>query len=227
MNVALQALMLGFRDAITLANLRYFLYALLMVGGAALSAYLLLYEQAVAWLTTIDSSEGWLFWGAGVVLHAILGVLGYLLITPVILMVVSLFSEQIIQNIQRARYPSVSLGEGIPPVVSMGMMGRVFAIYLFGLIVAAPLLLLGIGYLIYFILGYLLFRKLLLLEVLGANRGVEQIQQQLSLGGAGQHRLTTLLLYLMTLLPLLNLFVPYLAVCVVANEMLIKEERGV
>jgi uncharacterized protein involved in cysteine biosynthesis len=226
MNNTIQALAHGFQDAIAPRNFRYFLYSLLIVVAAAVGLYLLLYGAVSEWLTQLDASEGWLFWMVGVVIHALLGVLGYFLVTPVILLVVSLFSEQIANNIRTQRYPALPTGTGIELSVSTILMGKVFGKYLIGLLFASPLLLMGIGYLLYLILGYLLFRRLLLIEVLGMRMGVSQIEQQAVLGGAGRYRLTTLLLYLLSLIPLANLFVPYMAVCVITNESMANEEKG-
>ncbi len=221
-----EALSLGFQDALSPRNLSYFFYSVLIVVGVLTLLYLALSAPLSDLLATIDSSEGWLFWIAGVAIHALLGVLGYFLLTPLILMVFSLFSERIFNGIRQQRYAALAERNGIGASVSLQMMGKTFVSYLLLLLLFSPTLLFGVGYLIYFALGYLLFRRLLLLEVLGVRQQGEQLEPQMALGGEGRYRLSTFLLYLLTLVPVANLFVPYMALCVIANESMMNEEQG-
>ncbi len=215
----------GLEDALRMENLRYFLYAMGIVLGGMGLLYLLLQDPVGALLLELDRGEGWLYWGAGIALHMLLGVLGYFLIPPLILLVAALFSEQIVRNITLRHAPQQVAGldqEGISVTASLLMVGKSFLFYLLLMVLLSPLLLTGIGYLLYFVLGYLLFRRLLLIEVLGGRSGMASLRQQLSIRTEG-YRLTMLLLYLLTMVPLANLFVPYLALCVVTHESLFRE----
>lgn len=218
-----KALSLGFQDALSPRNLSYFFYSVLIVVGTLALLYFALSGVISDLLVTIDSSEGGLFWITGVVIHALLGVLGYFLLTPLILIVFSLFSERIFNGIRQQRYASLEECDSVAVTASLQLMGKTFVSYLLLLLIFSPTLLLGVGYLIYFVLGYLLFRRLLLLEVLGIRQNMEQLEPQMALGGEGRYRLTTLLLFLLTLVPVANLFVPYMALCVIANESMMLE----
>ena len=226
MERTLKALSLGFQDALSPRNLIYFFYAVVMVLALLAALYLVLSAPISDLLVTLDSGEGWLFWLAGVAIHALLGVLGYFLGTPLILMVFSLFSERIFEGIRQQRYPALDGRSSIGLGDSLQMMSKTFVTYLLLLLLFSPTLLLGVGYLIYLGLGYLLFRRLLLIEILGVRQEMAQLEPQLALGGAGRYRLSTFLLFLMTLVPVANLFVPYVALCVVANESMSLEVEG-
>lgn len=214
---------LGLQDALSRQNLRYFLYALLMVVAGLVVGYWLLYSPVTGWLKGVAGGEGWLFGGLAFLFHALFGVLGYLLLPPMVLMVVSLFSERIVENIRQQHYPQLTRGEGIAAVPLILLQLKSFGRYLLLLLLASPLLLLmGVGYLLYLAIGFFLFRRLLMLEVLGVRMPLEQMEVQIAAGG---YRWTVLLLYLLTLVPVLNLLVPYLALCIVSHESMRLELR--
>ena len=218
----MNSLTIGFSDSLKFKNLRYFLYAMLIFIVLAVFVQQSVYSLLTDYLLTIDKQDGWLSWGASFALHALLGVLGYLLIAPIVLLIVSLFSENIINNIRQARYPQLPQGKGAGGLESLITVSAVLSKYLLLMLLTSPLMLLGVGYVVFFVLGFLLFRKLLLLDILGIRMSVQDIKQQ---SASSHYWGSTAVLYVFTLVPGVNLFVPYWAVCVLANETMKRELR--
>lgn len=223
MKQAIQAFHLGFMDAVAWRNLRYFLIAAVVVVLVFSVIYLVLDELVAGWLSSLHST-GWVYWVVNALFHAIAGFLGYLLIAPLVLVVVSLFTEQIVDNIRHAHYPQRPvLRDGMTMVAMMTEMGMASFKYLLGMLLASPLLFTGVGHFILLILGYLLFRKLLLVEVLGIWMDQKKVREHSTMREVGSHKFSTLLLYLMSMVPFANLFIPYMAVCVVTHESMLSE----
>ncbi len=221
MNNTLRAFSAGTRDSLKSENLRYFLYALAIFVLLIIVLYQSLHGVATDLLVALETDEGWTPWIARIALNALLGILSYFLIAPVVLTIVSLFTERIINNIQRDRYPVHSITAGADTVALLVATLRVLGKYLLLMVVVSPLLLVvGIGYLAFFLIGFILFRRLLMIDVMGSMMAVEEIDARSSLFGERRYLLSTLLLYLLTMIPLVNLFVPYLGVCVLANEVM-------
>jgi uncharacterized protein involved in cysteine biosynthesis len=215
----MHALATGFSDSLKLNNLRYFFYAILIFIVIAILIQQSLYGLLSDYLITLDSQDSWLSWAASLALHALLGVLGYFLIAPIVLMIVSLFSENIVNNIRQSRYPQLPVSQGAGGMESVMTTGTILGKYFLVMLLTSPLMLLGIGYVLFFVLGFLLFRKLLLLDILGLRMPLQEIQQQ----SPTRYWWTTGILYLFTLIPGVNLFIPYLAVCVLSNEAMKQE----
>lgn len=112
MNDTLKAISAGARDSLKSENLRYFLYAFAIFVLLIVLLYQSLYGIATDLLVALEADEGWIPWIARIVLHALLGTLSYFLIAPVILAIVSLFTERIVNNIRRDRYPGHSITKG-------------------------------------------------------------------------------------------------------------------
>lgn len=221
MNKTLKAMSAGTRDALKYENLRYFLYAVAIFVLLIVVLYQSLYGVATDLLVALEADEGWIPWIASVALHALLGTLSYFLIAPMILVIVSLFTERIVNNIHRDRYPDHPIATGSGSIKLAVATLRALGRYLLLMVVASPLLLVvGMGHLIFFLIGFLLFRRLLMIDVMGSMVTTEEVRERSSLSGERRYLVSTWLLYLLTMIPLVNLFVPYLAVCVLANEVM-------
>lgn len=223
MSMIFKAYKLGLQDALSGKNLRYFFYSFLIVVVIAAVIYLSLFGIVADLLSQFDSSEGWLYWVASVVIHAVLGVLGYILIPSLILLVLLLFSEQIIHNIYQRHGSSLNSSSGSNSGKLAIEVIKIFSKYLLLMLALSPSLLLGVGYIVYFILGYLLFRRLLLIDILGVNTSAEEIREQSALISTGRYRTSSLTLYLLSLVPVINLLVPYLAICIITNESILRD----
>jgi uncharacterized protein involved in cysteine biosynthesis len=93
------------------------------------------------------------------------------------------------------------------------------------MLLASPLLLIPlVGQLVFFVLGFMLFRKMLLIDVLGFRLDKSAIRSASGLMENGRYVGATFLLYLVSLVPFVNFFVAYLAVVYISHRMM-QDER--
>lgn len=206
-------------DALAKENIKYFFisFALtLAVFGA------LYFGGFLALTTSIEAygiEAGWLRWLIYFGVNIVFGTLLYFLMVPSIFLILTLFSETISENIRRQHYPDFIIAQKLETSAALREALVILLRYIWMFIIAAPsLLIVGVGYIVYAIIGFILFRRLLLLDALGGHMSLATIRQRASLSGQGEHMSSTLILYIMSLLPIINLFVPYLALCIIAHE---------
>jgi hypothetical protein len=213
------AFILGFSDALTLKNIKFFFLSFVILLLTVLPIYLLLSEVVETLFEANGLAEGWMSWVTHFITQVLIGTFGYFLFVPMIFLVISLFSEKIVENIRKKRYPEIEVAESTSALASLLASLFIVLRYVLYFLLASPLLLLfGIGHLLYAVIGFMLFRKLLLLDVLGTHLSYQEVSKQSSTFSGGKHVIATLILYLLSLIPLLNLFVPYFSICVIANQ---------
>ncbi len=210
----------GFADAIDTTNLKYFGYSALILLFSVIPLYLLIANgvQELFGYAGIDDGEGWLFWLAHFISHVLIVTLGYFLFVPLMFLITTFFSEKIIENIRTKHYPQLELPHGISTIDTVVLTLWILLKYTALLVVASPLLLLfGLGHFIFAIFGFIVFRKMLLLDVLSPYRDATQISADSSLLSGGKYMVSTLTLYLFSLVPGINLLVPFFAVCYITH----------
>jgi len=151
--------------------------------------------------------------------YVIFATLGYYLIVPIMFIVMSAFSGLVAENIRRERYPEISFDRAVG--VSESIIETIFIVLKFVLyfLIASPtLFIFGAGHIIFIAIGFVLFRKLLLLDALGTHLPLSKVKEHSATLEGGRYMPSSIILYVLSLLPVLNLFVPYLSICILLNQ---------
>jgi uncharacterized protein involved in cysteine biosynthesis len=218
------ALERGLSDAFAKKNVKYFFFSLVIAFVLIIPPIYGLSLLVEVLLTDLNLGEGWLRWLALFVANIIFVTLGYFLIVPLMFIVMSAFSGFVAENIRKERYPDISFGQAVS--VSEAILETIFIVLKFVLyfLIASPaLLVFGAGYIIFFAIGFVLFRKLLLLDVLGAHLPLNQVKADSATFEGGKYMVTSICLYVVSFIPVLNLFVPYLSICILLNQSMADE----
>ena len=208
-------------DAKSFENLKYFFISF----AVTLLIFYLGYRGIVATsefgMDQYGLSNDWLRSFLSFVAQILILPIAYFLMAPVIFLVLSFFSDAISQNIYHKRYQAVPIEASIGPIEAVWETLKITAKYIVLFIIASPaLLLFGAGHLIFAAISFLLFRRLLLIDALGGHMSLADIRARSDIFNGGAHGLSSFILFLMSLVPVLNLFVPYLAICLIVNESL-------
>ena len=213
------AFQLGFDDATKIKNLKYFFISLLIslvllgIGWWQLSSL----ADFVTDYYSVD--EGWLSTLIVFLVHVVCFTIAYFLIAPLIFVVLSMFNGRIIRNIYLDRYQDLPITANTGEIASLIEMFWIYLKYISIFILCAPLLfLVGFGHLFYIAISYFMFRRLLLLDALSSHLSLQEIRQRSNVFAGEYYVSSTLILFFAALFPGLNLFVPYVGICVLANE---------
>lgn len=212
---------IAIEDAKSFENLKYFFISLLIT----LAIFYLAYRGIVA-STDLGLSEygivnEYLRSIINFVAQILILPIAYFLMAPVIFLVLSFFSDVIGHNIYQKRYQAVAIEASIGPIEAVWETIKITLKYILLFVIASPaLLLFGAGHILFAIISFLLFRRLLLIDALGAHMSLTEIRARSSIFSGGAHGASSLILFLLSLVPVLNLFVPYLAICLIVNESL-------
>ena len=224
-DVTYQALQRGLSDALDTRNLKYFLFSLCIAGIVVMGFLVMLSGFIQDAIGHLDLGMGWLASISFFVANVLLMTLGYFLIVPLMFLGMSVFTHRVALNIKDKRYPHMNFENNIGAFESFIETAVVLLKGLTYFLIASPaLLLFGAGQIIYVVIGFVLFRKLLLLDTLGTHLPLALVREKSRILNGGQHFSSTIVLYIASLLPVLNLFVPYLSICILLNESMSQEE---
>lgn len=198
----------------TLASIRKAKLLGLMIGCALIAVVLVtLLVVGVTWTTDhlVNLEKGWLDtlvnWVAGI----LTGFGGWFMLPALTVIISSLFQETAIVRVEKAHYPDVVRGDNLNFWAELGHDIRFTTWAVFLNIVVLPLYFFGIGFVVSVLLNtYLLSREFFETAAgyhLGKDRARERIKDNKRAVYGGGFIIT-----LMTLTPVLNLFVPILAV---------------
>ena len=150
------AFILGFSDALTLKNIKFFFLSFVILLLTVLPIYLLLSEVVETLFEANGLAEGWMSWVTHFITQVLIGTFGYFLFVPMIFLVISLFSEKIVENIRKKRYPEIEVVESTSALASLLASLFIVLRYVLYFLLASPLLLLfGIGHLLYAVIGFM------------------------------------------------------------------------
>ncbi len=208
-------------DAKSIENLKYFFISFAITLIIFFLGYRGILITSEIGLNQYGVTNDWLRSFLSFVAQILILPIAYFLMAPVIFLVLSFFSDAISQNIYRKRYQAVPIEAAIGPVEAVWETLKITAKYILLFIIASPaLLLFGAGHLLFAAISFLLFRRLLLIDALGGHMSLADIRARSDIFNGGAHGLSSFMLFLLSLVPVLNLFVPYLAICVIVNESL-------
>jgi len=223
-DITYRALSLGLRDALDIDNFKYFLISLVLALVSLTILIIALSGLIQQGMVLVDLGDGWLGWISVFIANILLATLGYFLIVPLMFLVMSIFTGRVAENIRVKHYGHISFDAGVGPIEALFETLVVILKFILYFLIASPaLLLFGAGQLVYVGIGFVLFRKLLLLETLGTHLPLSIVKERSQTFNGGKHFSASIVLYVASLIPVINLFVPYLSICILLNESMIQE----
>jgi hypothetical protein len=206
-------------DALRFENVKFFLISIVLALAVFAVVYAGVLNVSELLLDQYEVEGTWLAWLGQFLAHGVALTICYFLMVPVVIITLSLFSPFISNNIHQRHYAELEINSSVG--VFEGLFATLWVLlkYIALYIIASPaLLLFGFGYLLFIIIGFFLFRRLLLLDALGGHISLAKVKQYWVVFGEGRYLPATSILFLFSLVPLLSLFVPYVAFCVLVNQ---------
>jgi uncharacterized protein involved in cysteine biosynthesis len=211
-------------DALIFENVKYFIISLIISLLVLALIYSGLLTATNGALFEYEIEQEWLRSLANIFAQGVALTIFYFLMVPAMFVILALFTPMISDNIHRRHYPKLDESNSVGVFEGLFHALWLTLIYTLLFILVSPsIFFLGLGYVAFAVLGFFLFRSLLLLDALGSHLSLAQIKQRTRLSGDAAHLPSTLVLFLLSLLPGINLFVPYLAVCVLVHESMSRE----
>lgn len=207
------------------SNVRVFLKALLWFAVVAVSYYLLLAIGLHYLLEMLDAfqsdSLGW-FVIVAPIAHLAFGFSLYVMAMPLLMLILSFYSQTIFNNVHQVHYAGLVKSHNASPNSVWRLSVKTGVFYLLMMLIGLPVLLVPVvGHLLYLVLGFWVFRKFLLIDMVSLWYAPEKLPVYTGLfSDEAKFILPTLLLYLMSLIPVVGLFSPYLAMILVAHLIL-------
>jgi hypothetical protein len=169
-----------------------------------------------------DLSFGWLLFIVEPIAHLAFGFSIYIMITPALMLFISFYSANIFRNIKGDHYPNIKQERFMASHRSLLMVLRSGLFYLIVMLLCLPVLLVPlIGHLLYVFIGFLVFRKFLLIDILGMMYAEEKVKTYSGFfSEQAKFVLPTAALYFISLVPVVGFFVPYIAIILIAHLML-------
>ena len=213
------AFQLGFDDATKFKNLKYFLISLVISLILIAVGWWQLSSLADFVSDYYGVEEGWGSAFIVFLVHVVCFTIAYFLIAPLMFVILSMFNGRIIHNIYLDRYQALPINASTGEIASLIEMIWIYVKYISIFILCAPLLfIVGFGHLFYIAISYFMFRRLLLLDALSNHLSLQEIRLRSNVFAGEYYVPSTLILFFAALFPGLNLFVPYVGICVLANE---------
>ncbi|MCI4411882.1 MAG: EI24 domain-containing protein [Thiotrichales bacterium] len=213
-------------DLSSASNVRVFLKALLWFAVVAVVYYLLLTIGLHYVLEKFDAFQSASFGGLFVIVapiaHIAFGFSVYVMATPLLMLILSFYSKTIFDNVYQTHYAGRSWTHSVSQQRVWHLSIKTGIIYLFIMLISLPVLLVPIlGHLLYMAIGFWVFRKFLLIDMFSLWYTQEKLPAYAGLfSDEAKFILPTLLLYLLSLVPVVGLFSPYIAMILVAHLML-------
>jgi hypothetical protein len=218
-------------DLIQFKNLIFFVKSFLWFSLFAVCYYFAISLTIHSLLEHLDEfktlSFGWLLFIVEPIAHLAFGFSIYIMITPALMLCISLYSTSIFSNIKNDHYPNVKQEDFMASHRSLLIVFRSGLFYLLIMLLCLPVLLVPLlGHLLYVFIGFIVFRKFLLIDMLGMMYAEEKVK---AYSGFFSERakfvLPTAALYFISLVPMIGFFVPYIAIIFIAHLMLNEQAK--
>lgn len=174
-----------------------------------------------------DLPFGWLLLIVEAIAHLAFGFSIYIMITPVLMLLISFYSAHIFRNIKDSHYQNITTVSSLASHRSLLMVVRFGLFYLLMMLICLPVLLVPIfGHLLYMLIGFLVFRKFLLIDMLGMIYSEDEVNRYAGVfNEQAKFVLPTSILYLISLIPIVGFFIPYISIILITHLMLNEQTK--
>ncbi len=213
-------------DVFKFKNIKLFLTAFLWFLVFLVIYYVLLsatlhyaLDQAVL-MNTLPFA--WMFVFVESLVHIAFGFSVYVMATPLLMLILSFYSKTIFDNVYQTHYARQGWTYKVSQQSVWHLSVKTGIFYLLMMLISLPVLLVPVlGHLLYMAIGFWVFRKFLLIDMFSLWYTQEKLPAYAGLfSDEAKFILPTLLLYLLSLVPVVGLFSPYIAMILVAHLML-------
>lgn len=227
-----------FSDLFYSKNLAVFFKSIFWFLGLLVAGYFLFYLALQFSLGQIEVLEdlpiAWLIVIAKTAIYLSFVFLIYLIAVPLFTLILALYSGQIFNNVNNKHY-QIQIEDSLSYKQSIWLTLKTALVYLLLMLVCLPLLFVPlVGSLVYLIIFFVLFRKLLLIDLFSnITNDIKRVKNNVSLTGDQAKFIPhTIGVYLLTLIPLIGFLVPYVGVIIISHlildqESLDKAERDI